>query len=122
MNKLLVSIYAGKAENVINFKKPSVLIPFKGDFPLLKQWQRNSWNEILDNEMYVEECPLWAQKIMIQGARMFDIEEGFKSYLHQNNIPIEQFNKKSNSDKATELIRFFNASSLTLDSLNISLD
>ena len=120
MKKLLVSKYAGKAERVINSKKPSNLIPFKGKFPLLPQWRRDEWNEIIDNNMYTEDCPTWAQDIMFQGSRIVDIEDNFVYYLQQNNIPIEDFKKKNNSDKATELVRFFNANSLTLDSLVIN--
>lgn len=119
MSKLLVSIYAGKAERVINSKRPSNLIPFKGDFPLLKQWRRDDWNKILDDIMYVEDCPEWAQDIMIKGARMCDIDDGFTQYLKDNNIPVEDFKKKKSSDKATELMRFFNANSLTIDNLHI---
>lgn len=119
MEKLLVSIYAGKAERMINSKKPSELIPFKGDFPLLPQWRRSDWNEIIDNNMYVEDCPKWAQDIMMKGSRMHDIDIDFMYYLQKNNIGVEEFTKKSNSDKATELMRFFNANSLTIDNLNV---
>ena len=120
MGKLLVSIYAAKADLMINSKVPSDLIPFKGKFPLLLSVLRGYWVEICDNTMYVEDCPQWVQDIILKGARMTDIHDGFVYYLKQNNISIEAFKKKNKRDKATEIKRFLDANSLTPDSLKIN--
>jgi hypothetical protein len=120
MGKMLVSVFAGKANHYIREEKPSELIPFKGEFPLLPEYRSSDYNEIIFNTEYLEDCPEWAQKIILNGERIYEIENGFKDYLNTNHIPIEKFMKMKSSDKATELIRFFNANSLTFDSLKIN--
>ena len=120
MGKILVSIFAGKANHYIREKQPSELIPFKGKFPILPEYKSKEYNDAIFNTEYLEDCPDWVQDVVLKGERVYNIIEGFKEYLRNNNIPIEDFKKKNNSDKATELIRFFNANSLTLDSLVIN--
>lgn len=122
MGKLLVDKYAGKAERIINLKTPSRLIPFKGDFPLLPLSRRKEWNKVLDTYMWVEDCPKWASRIMLDGSRMIEIEDGFKDYLSSKSISEENFIKKSNEEKANILFAFLDANSLTLASIDYSID
>ena len=69
--------------------------------------------------MFLEDCSEWVQKAVLRGKRICDLDRGFKNYLNENNISIDDFLKKSNADKSTELVRFFNANSLTLDNLKV---
>lgn len=119
MGKILVSIFAGKANHYIREKQPSELIPFKGEFPILPEHKSEEYNNAIFNTEYLEDCPDWVQDIVLKGERVYEIVEGFNQYLKDNNISIEDFKKKKSSDKATELMRFFNANSLTIDNLHI---
>lgn len=119
MGNILLSKAGAEAANYIDLKTPSTLIPFRGDFPIVPEWKvEDFWKAITENQ-FLEDCDEWVQTAVIRGKRIHDIENGFKSYLSDNNIPIEEFTKKSASDKSTLLILFLNANSLTLDSINI---
>lgn len=115
--KNLVSIFAAKANKYIKEEKPSELIPFKGEFPILTTDKYQDYNDVIFNTGYLEDCPEWVQEVILKGERIYEIENSFIDYLRNHNIPIESFKKKSSSDKATELMRFLNANSLTLNSL-----
>ena len=119
MGKILVSVFAGKANHYIREKQPSDLIPFKGEFPILPDHRAEEYNNAIFSTEYLEDCPEWVQDVILRGEKVYSIVEGFTEYLKNNNIPIEDFKKKKNSDKATELMRFFNANSLTIDNIHV---
>lgn len=120
MAKILVSIAAAQANLFIKYNKPSDIIPFKGKFPLLENYKIEDYNKIIFNTQFVEDCPDWVQDILLKGQRMYLIDSNFRNYLKDNGISIDEFHKKSNSDKADELIRFLNANSLSISSLKIN--
>ena len=119
--KILISHYAAKANRYIFSKKPSDIVPFKGKFPIVEDYKLSDYNDEILNKEYLEDCSEWVQKVVIAGELMHSIDTGFKEYLNDSNISIEDFEKKPNSEKANELIRYFNSRSLSLDALNISI-
>ena len=119
MAKILVSIAAAQANRYIKEKKPSDIIPFKGNFPLLENYKYDKYNDAIFHTEFVEDCPDWVQNVIKKGQRIFLIENGFKDYLRNNGISLITFSKMNNADKADELVRFMNTSSLTLDDLKI---
>ena len=119
MGNIVLSKVGGEASLYIDLEKPSELIPFKGDFPIVPEYKREEFFETIRNKAYLEDCDEWIQTAVVRGKRIHDIENNFKEYLADNNIPIADFMKMSSADKSTELIRFFNANSLTLDNLKV---
>lgn len=117
--KILISQFAGKANLYIFSKKPSEIVPFKGNFPLVENYKITDYNNEILNKEYLEDCSEWVQKVVLAGEKMYNIDKGFREYLNDNNIPIEEFMKKSNSEKANELVRYFNSRFLSLDDLKI---
>ena len=85
----LVSIVGGRAVKYVGLKKPSQIIPFKGKFPLLEPYQ------------------------------IALLEEGFKKYLSEYNITVDDFMKLSNSDKSDKLMNWLNRDCIDFSQLTI---
>lgn len=117
MKKNLVSIAAAQASRYIKLKRPSNLIPFIGNFPLLEENKYDDYDEVIYKTQYVEDCPEWVQNLIIKGQQMFLVDKAFEDYLLKKEIKPSDFLTKKNSDKATELIKFLEENSLTLNSL-----
>ena len=119
MNELRVFDLANKVLGIVSLSKPSVFIPFKGNFPLLNPALEEKYYEEVSTSKTMQESPVWVQDIINKALKIKRIDDGFKDYLKYNGI-FYKFQDMSNSDKATELMRFLNANSMTLDYLNIS--
>lgn len=104
--------------NVVMSKKPSNILPFKGDLPLVEPWQEDLFREGTVGRTYLDECEPWIQIALISGQRIVDIENSFREYLNQNGIVAEYFSMDGKK-KAAEILRFLNANSLTVDDLVI---
>lgn len=109
---------ASETMTVVSSKKPSSLIPFIGDFPLLKPWQESMFQEDIANHPHVSELKEWVADILWKAKRLKEIEDGFIEYLDFNKIR-NKFNSMDSKDKTKELLRFFDANCLTIESLNI---
>lgn len=116
---MLVSIYAGKANQCVTKDVPSDLIPFKGKFPILPEYLTEEYQDTILKTEEVKDCPDWVQDVLVKGERIYTMDKEFREYLKNNGISVEFFKKKSSADKATELYRFLDANSLTLNSLKI---
>lgn len=117
MARELVSIEVSKAWKYITEFTPSAIIPFKGNFPLLPPYKIDDFSKGIEH-IYLDECEDWIQDLVVKGVRMQSIEEGFREYLDSNGIT-DKFNEMKSADKATELVRFLDAHSLTFKSLEI---
>lgn len=115
----LVSSIASRAESFVYRDKPSDLVPFKGEFPIVPIWRREEFHKTVRSTMWINECPSWIQKALLQGDEICRIHEGFESWLDETGIGEKGFKKMSAADKSTELIRYLNANSLGLEHLNI---
>lgn len=102
----------------IDKKRPSNLLPFKGNFPILNPAQMDLLNIECEGKTYMDEIADWAQKALIKAQRIADIEAGFREYLANNGIQVE-YSKMNGVQKAEEIKRFFNSTSLNLEDLII---
>lgn len=118
MNKIRVFDVGNEVMTFVEEKTPSLFVPFKGKFPLLSLALRDEYYKYVASSKTFDEVPVWVQDIIIKGLKIKAIDEGFKEYLRMNGI-FQDFKSMSNSDKATELVRFLNANSMSLEYLQI---
>lgn len=118
MNKPLLSRQAGRVTAYIFKKKPSTLIPFKGDFPVVPEWRMTEFYESVNSHQYLEDCPDWVQTAVLRGEKLYNIDRGFTQYLKDKGI-LGDFNKMSAADKSTHLVAFLDDNCLGLDRLKI---
>ena len=119
MEKIILSRAAGEASPYIRKQKPSELIPFKGDFPLLDDSKNEEWWKWMNSTDTLQDCPEWMQKVIFAGQRIARIEQSFVEYLKEVGI-FEEFPKMKSSDKSTWLVRFLNSHSMDIESLQIN--
>lgn len=118
MNKIRVFNIANEVLGIVSQKNPSPFVPFKGHFPLLSPALEEEYGKETASSKTIDEVPLWVQDILNKALKIKRIDDGFVEYLKFNGI-FDKFSEMSSSDKATELIRFLNANSMTLEYLNI---
>lgn len=118
MNKIRVFDVANEVLGIVSQKKPSPFIPFKGNFPLLSPALEEEYGKEITSSKNLDEVPLWVQDIINKALKIKRMDDSFVGYLKYNGI-FGEFNKMSSSDKATELMRFLNANSMSLEYLNI---
>ena len=118
MKKIRVFDVANEVLGIVDLDKPSNLIPFKGNFPLLSPALSGEYYKEVSTSKTLDEVPVWVQDIINKGLKIKRMDDGFREYLKFNGI-FDQFLKMSNADKATELIRFLNANCMTTEYLQI---
>ena len=118
MNKIKVFDVANEVLGIVSQKTPSPFIPFNGSFPLLSPALEEEYENEITSGRDLDEVPLWVQDIINKALKIKRMDEGFVKYLKYNGI-FNDFSKLSNADKATELMRFLNANSMSLEHLNI---
>lgn len=102
----------------IDKKRPSQLLPFRGNFPILNPAQMDLFRIACENKTYMDEIPDWAQQAIIKAQRIATIENGFKEHLLKNGI-LPEYMKMNGKDKAEEIKRFFNTTILDIEDLEI---
>lgn len=115
----LVSVMGGRASKVVALKKPSKLIPFKGNFPLIEPYQEQEYYEAIQSTERMEDLSKEFQEITEKGNRIVVLENGFKEYLSGFNISPEDFLKLSNSEKSDKLISWLNHDCIDFSQLTI---
>lgn len=115
----LVSVVGGRASKYVKLKKPSQIIPFKGNFPILKSYQINSYYEAIRNTNSIDDLSEEFQKVTEKGNRIAILEEGFKRYLSDYNITVYDFLKLSDYEKSDKLIDWCNRDDIDLSQLTI---
>lgn len=119
MGKILLSIQGGRVTRYLFTKKPSSLIPFKGNFPILEDYQESAFYKEIQDHAYLEECSEWVQDAVLKGDQMYLIETRFTDYLKKANLS-DKFSSMKSADKATILVNFLDANSLGLERLKIN--
>ena len=66
MAKIIVSIAGAKVKNIVGKKKPSKLIPFNGQFPLVESYRMDDFNEEIRNKQYLDDCSDWVQDAIVK--------------------------------------------------------
>lgn len=115
----IVSKIGARAMEFVFESKPSDLIPFSGNLPIVPNYLRDKFEEEVMNKMYISDCSDWVQSAIYKGNDIYNIHYDFLNYLKKSGIGEDNFKKMNNSDKATELIRFLNANSMSLEYLQI---
>lgn len=117
-NKTILSKVAGGVLKYITATKPSNIIPFKGDFPIIEEYEIKKFNDEVDKTEYLEDASEWMQRVCSQGNKIRLIEESFIQYLEDHGLT-EQFENMNVADKSTVLVKFMDKNCLTLDYFRI---
>ena len=116
----LLSVVGERAFKYAFLKKPSEIIPFKGDFPLLPSFKMEEFSNLIKEKQYVEEAPMEYQIAIARGNKIAVLELGFKTYLQDNGISIEDFKKLENNQKSDFLIKWMDENCVGIKQLNIN--
>lgn len=119
MRERKLSVIGGRASKVVALKKPSQLIPFRGDFPLLEQYEVKPYLEAIQSSENIEDLSERFQKVTELGNRIVLLEDGFVRYLSGFNISPDDFMKLSNSDKSDKLMSWLNHDCIDFSQLKI---
>ena len=115
------SVVGGMASPYINRKQPSVLIPFKGDLPMLNDIDAFAFRDAIRETLSLDELSVEFQRVAIEGHRIAVMEAGFTAYLRERAITPDDFVKLSNTEKSDYLLDWMNLNSLGLESLKITI-
>lgn len=118
MERILLFDALNSTMKIIKAKRPSQLLPFKGNFPLINPGQEPLFNAGCEGKTYLDECEPWIQQALIKAQRIADIEKGFFEYLKRNNLDVSYY-KMNGKEKAAEIKRFFNTTILDVTDLEI---
>ena len=118
MKKQIVSKAAGRAEIYLFSKTPSNYVPFRGEFPVVENYQRDKWFEELNNHFYLEDCSEWFQETVAKAQKMEAIDEGFKDFLQERGS-FDGFGKLNAAEKSDLLLKYMDANQITLNYLKI---
>lgn len=119
MRERKLSVIGGRASKVVALKKPSQLIPFRGNFPLLEQYEIKPYLEAVQSSENIEDLSERFQKVTELGNRIVLLEDGFVRYLAGFNISPDDFMKLSNSDKSDKLMSWLNHDCIDFSQLKI---
>ena len=119
MAKIIVSIAGAKVKNIVGKKKPSKLIPFNGQFPLVESYRMDDFNEEIRNKQYLDDCSDWVQDAIVKGLHIVETENTFKKFLEDNNISVELSLSTTNPHKL--LLSSLNFECPTIEYLSILL-
>lgn len=115
----LVSIIGGRASKYVTLKRPSKIIPFKGKFPLLENYQQEDYFKAIQETEKFEDLSKEFQEITEKGNRIALFEEGFKKYLDSYNMTVTAFLKLNNEQKSNILLDWLNKDCIDLSQLTI---
>ena len=120
---ILTSVYGSHAKGFVTEKIPSRIVPFRGKFPLLPMEKVDEYLDILKNgPMYLEDCPIWFQTIVLIGYDMYNFHIHFLDYLTEHNYTEQQFVNISSKEKSKILLQFMDTFASSPEHLNISYD
>lgn len=115
----LISVIGGRAVHYVDKKKPSDIIPFNGNLPLLESYEMAAYREAVENTTWLEELSEKFQRVTVIGNNMAIMENSFNEFLKDKDITPEIFVKLSNSEKSDNLITWMNKEGVSIDSLKI---
>lgn len=119
MKEILVSIVGGRGLKYVFDKKPSKIIPFKGNFPLVPNYERIEYLQYIQNTQFLKDLPENIQSVVMKSDKMFLLENGFLEYLRERGINEETFLSFSNSEKSNKLLDWMNLDCIDFNQLNI---
>jgi len=117
--EMLVSVVGGRAIRYVTLKKPSHLIPFKGDFPLVEPYQEEDYLKAIQDTHLLTDLSDEFQLITMKGSRIALLEQGFIKYLNDSGISVEDFLKLSNLKKSDYLVKWMDEDCIDYSQLTI---
>lgn len=117
--ELLLSVIGGRAIKFVTRQKPSALIPFRGEFPLLQPYQQEKYFEAIQNNEKLEDISEEFQRITEKGNRIALFEEGFSNFLSDKGISVETFKSLKNTEKSDNLLEWLNKDCIDFSQLTI---
>ena len=98
MKREIVSKIAANSSLYLYAEVPSRYVPFQGEFPLIKEYQRQRFEAELYSKMWLDECSLWFQEAVMRARKMEIIDNGFKKFLDDLGI-LHDFENLKESEK-----------------------
>lgn len=118
---LTTSVVGGAASRYIDRKRPSELIPFRGEFPMLNDIDAREFRKAIQETLTLDELSPLFQKVATEGQRIALMEQGFKEYLAKRAVTPADFVKLSNADKSDYLLDWMNTNSISVEALKITI-
>lgn len=118
---LTTSVVGGAASRYIDRKRPSELIPFRGEFPMLNDIDAREFRKVIQETLTLDELSPLFQKVVTEGQRIALMEQGFKEYLAKRAVTPADFVKLSNADKSDYLLDWMNTNSISVEALKITI-
>ena len=118
---LTTSVVGGAASRYIDRKRPSELIPFRGEFPMLNDIDAREFRKAIQETLPLDELSPLFQKVATEGQRIALMEQGFKEYLAKRAVTPADFVKLSNADKSDYLLDWMNTNSISVEALKITI-
>lgn len=115
----MLSVMAGRASRVVTLKRPSDLIPFKGDFPILKIYDQKKYFELIKSTNDINDLPEKFKQIVERGNQIVIFDEDFADYLFKHGLSRNDFQQLSNSEKSDWLINWMSYSGIDFKRLTI---
>ena len=116
----LTSIIGGLALRVIFLEKPSIYIPFKGDFPMVKNFDQKRVIELLQTTRLVKDLPEDVQKKVIRASQMTIMEKEFREDLQNAGVSEDNWRNLDNADKANLLVEWMERNNLSMETLKVN--
>lgn len=121
----IFDISAGKANQFIHYEVPSNLIPFKGDFPIVPSYKRDTFHDEVHRviglgAMAFEECSEWVRKVVDVGEKIYDMHHNFSDYL-SNKGKLSKFQDLSPKEKEDLLYDFMDKECIGYEQLIIKI-
>ena len=117
--KMLLSVQGGRVTPYLFTDKPSILIPFKGDFPIVSEFLTEEFYDQIQKNRYLDECENWVQEAVKKGEKIYTVDSAFRNYISDNNMSVEDFLKLSSKEKTEMLKKFMDSECLSLERLVI---
>lgn len=119
MRERLVSVLAGRAIPFLRESKPSELLPFTGNFPIIgSNTEMNNYLEVVQSKFLLEDLDDKNQRITLAGNKISLMHNSFKEYLKNNNMTFEELSSK---EKTNVMLEWMQKDCLTPEALKINV-
>ena len=104
-----VSVLGVKTLYYVQRKRPSEIIPFRGKFPMVDDIDMLEYRKAITTTEMLEDLPEKWQRVVMNGARCWDLEESFTDYLLTNYcLFVDDFLALTNMEKSEKIENWMN--------------
>jgi hypothetical protein len=115
----ICSIRIGKITSVLYEKRPSDLIPFKGDFPLVNVLDKMSFLDRTMKYHLFDECENDIKLAVYKAEKILFLHNSFKNFLFINSISEKDFKSKNPKIKQDILYKWLFKNKMDIGALEI---